>query len=106
MPYGLMGPWVHGPIPPGQISIISAEMRRRGKFDKIDMADKKFREKETVQPEICETRRFFVLPKFGPWLYFIWYVAAAPKTSNWPQPGILGRPPNLKILLFQQKLTF
>ena len=51
-PYGSI--WVHimgpyGPIwahPPGQMSIIiSAEIRRRGKFDKIEMADRKIREK-------------------------------------------------------------
>ncbi len=43
-PYGPYGPiWAH---PPGQMSIIiSAEIRRRGKFEKIEMADRKIQEK-------------------------------------------------------------
>ena len=47
-PYGPYGSiWAHMGPPPGQMSIIiiSAEIRRRGKFDKIEMADRKIQEK-------------------------------------------------------------
>ena len=88
-PYGpiwTQGPWAHGsmgPDPPGQMSIIiSPEIRRRGKFVKIEMADSKILEKQTVQPEICATRCYEILPKFGLWFHFIWYVAAAPKRQK------------------------
>ena len=84
--------------------MISAETRRRDTFDKIDMADKKFWEKETVQPERCETISFFVLPEFGLWFYVIWCVAAAPKPQTGPSQDFFAVSKNLEILSFQQKL--